>query len=99
MQRQRPYERLGFRALHQTDGKAPAEERELRTLVPLTLEVERDRNAANPMFNFPGAKRHGWIRSTSPEGNLVLCPIGMFGCSRRLMAGHVEAARRPSFSR
>ena len=42
----------GFRLHNFRHGEAPWQERELRTLVPLTLEVERNRNAATPLLKF-----------------------------------------------
>jgi hypothetical protein len=44
----------GFRLRNFRHGEAPWQERELRTLVPLTLEVERNRDASTPLLKFPG---------------------------------------------
>ena len=44
----------GFRLRNFRHGEAPWQERELRTLVPLTLEVERNRDASTPLLKFLG---------------------------------------------
>ena len=44
----------GFRLQNFRHGEAPWQERELRTLVPLTLEVERNRSAATFAAQVPG---------------------------------------------
>ena|SRR5208282_2931895 len=44
----------GFRLRNFRHGEAPWQERELRTIVPLTLEVERNRGASTPLLKFPG---------------------------------------------
>ena len=42
----------GIRLHNFRHGEAPWQEKELRTLVPLTLEVERNRNASTQQFKF-----------------------------------------------
>ena len=73
----------GFRLQNFRHGEAPWQERELRTLVPLTLEVERNRNAAT----FAAQVLKFQATNTAPPGfsqpdslylaqcNLVLCPV------------------------
>ena len=41
-------------------------------------------------------ERHSRIRSTSLECNLILCSVVKFGCSRRLMSGHLLSVLEPS---
>ena len=77
-------------------GEAPWQERELRTLAPLTLEVERNRNAATPLRKFPGHQTSQPDSFHFIQCNLVLCSIVKSGCSRRLMAGHLLGVLEPS---
>ena len=92
----------GFRLHNFRHGEAPWREKELRTLVPLTLEVERNRNTSTQQLKFQITNTFlNFFNDLVARARAFQRRSGWWAHrSRRLMPGHLRGCSSPpSFSR